>query len=136
LLKLYLDEVGSALVRERTRDARRLATSALAYVEARSALARRRRAGDIVPGEHRAIQRQLDADWGRLISLEVTDAVLKEATRVADRHVLRAYDAIHLGSAILLRASLGAAVVLGSWDDELDAAGRREGFDVIRAAAR
>ena len=136
MLKLYLDEVGSELVRERAREARRLATSALAYVEARSALARRRRAGDIVPAEHRAIQRQLDEDWRRFISLEVTGAVLKEATRVADKYVLRAYDAIHLGSAILLRSSLDAAVLLGSWDDELDAAARREGFDVIRDTAR
>ena len=62
--------------------------------------------------------------------------MLKEATRVADRYVLRAYDAIHLGSAILLRSSLDAAVLLGSWDDELDAAALREGFDIIRDTAR
>jgi len=128
--------VGSELVREHTREARRLATSALAYVESRSALARRRRAGDILPAEHRGILRQLDEDWRSLVSLAVTGAVLDEAVRIADKYVLRAYDAIHLASAITLRSSLEETILLASWDDELDAAAKREGFSVLRDMAQ
>lgn len=71
-----------------------------------------------------------------MVSLEVTGAVLDEAVRVADTHVLRAYDAIHLGSAITLRSSLEETIVLASWDDELDAAAKAEGFSVLRDAAQ
>jgi predicted nucleic acid-binding protein len=135
-VKLYLDELGSDLVRDEAGRADHLATSALAYVETRSALARRRRAGDIAPGDHRAILLQLDAEWPHFVSLEVTGPVLDEAARLADQYVLRPYDAVHLASALALRSRLETSVVLGSWDDDLDAAARREGFLVLRERPR
>ena len=66
----------------------------------------------MLPGEHRGILRQLDEDWRRVVSLAVTGAVLDEAVRVADKYGLRAYDAIHLASAITLRTSLEETILL------------------------
>jgi uncharacterized protein len=124
------------LVRERLTEIDRLATSAITYVEARSALARRRRAGDLSPAEYRRALSQFEAGWEQYFRLEVTQDVIGEAARLAERHFLRAYDAIHLGSAILLRSRLRTGVTLASWDDDLDVAATREGLLLLRPRRR
>ena len=136
LLKVYVDEEGSALVRERVGQAVGLATSAITYVEAHSALARRRHAGDLSPNDYRKAVWELSEGWERYHRLAVGDAVLGEAARLAKAHLLRACDAIHLGSAVLLRSRLQADVTLASWDDELDAAAAREGLQLLRPRRR
>ena len=108
----------------------------IAYVEARAALARRRHAGDLSPADHRRVVEDLDNDWERYIRLEVTEGLLREAAGVADQHRLREYDAIHLASAMLLRARAGGETTFASWDDVLDAAAAREGFPLLRARRR
>jgi hypothetical protein len=55
-----------------------------------------------------------------------------EAARLGVGHLLKAYDAVHLASAVLLRARLGTDVRLSSWDDELDRAAAREDFQLLR----
>jgi predicted nucleic acid-binding protein len=135
-LKLYIEEEGSGAVRDWLSDASRLASSAVTYVEVRSALARRRRGRGLSPTDRRAIIRKLGIDWQRYLVIEVGDAVLAEAVRLADRHLLRAYDAVHLASATVVRSQLGATIGVASWDDDLDAAAAREGFDVLRARRR
>jgi predicted nucleic acid-binding protein len=119
-------------VRDFIARAARLATSAITYVEVRSALARRWRARDLSLADYRDAVRQFENAWGRYVRIDVTDGVLAQAARLAEAHGLRAYDAIHLGSAILLRARIEAEVTLGSWDDELDAAALKEGLYVLR----
>jgi predicted nucleic acid-binding protein len=109
-----------------------VATSSIAYVEARAALARRRRAGDLTPGEHRRLVGELDSDWERYIRLEVTSELIRVAAALADRYPLRAYDAIHLASAVTARRRLGDDLVFACWDDALSAAASREGLDLAR----
>lgn len=131
-----MDEEGSALVRERVGQAIGLATSAITYVEAHSAFARRWHVGDLLPTDYRNAVREFSEGWERYLRLEVGEAVLAEAARLAKKHVLRAYDAVHLSSAVLLRSRLGGDLTLASWDDELDAAAVREGFQLLRARRR
>jgi uncharacterized protein len=128
LVKLYVAEDGSTLVRQAVADADRVATSGIAYVEARSALARRRREGGLLPLQHRRIVRVLDGDWGHYLRLDITEALIHQAAALAERHRLRAYDAIHLASASVLRGRLGTPVVFACWDATLEAAARREGL--------
>lgn len=47
LVKLYIDEAGAPIVRRAAREAELMATSEIAYVEMRAALARRHREGDL-----------------------------------------------------------------------------------------
>jgi len=131
-LKLYVTEVGSVTVQGWRAAASHLGSSALAYVEARAALARRRRARSLSPSEHRAVVQDLDVDWQHYLSIQPGAAVLSEAVQLVDKHGLRGYDAIHLASAIFLRRRLEETIAFASWDDELDAAAGREGFDVLR----
>lgn len=136
LLKVYVEEEGSALVRDHLSPAAGLATSAITFVEAHSALARRRNVGGLPPGDYRRAVREFSEGWEQYFRLEVGDEVLGEAARLAREHVLRAYDAIHLGSAVVFRSRVRTDVALASWDDELDAAARREGFSVLRSPRR
>jgi predicted nucleic acid-binding protein len=136
LLKVYIEEEGSALVRDQLDRATQLATSAITRVEVHTALARRRHGRDLPQAAYREVVRAFEADWERVLRLAVSDAVLGQATRLGAEHVLRAYDAIHLSSAVLLRTQIGGEVLLASWDDDLDAAALRERFAVLRPRRR
>lgn len=133
LVKLYIDEDGSPLVRWHVGQARLVATSMIAYVEARAAFARRRHEGRFTPGEYRRIVRALNTDWEHYILLEVTASLIREAADLAEVHRLRAYDAIHLASATVLKKRLAEAVLFASWDANLERAASREGLDLLRA---
>ena len=50
---------------------------------------------------------------------------------IAEKYHLRAYDAIHLTSAIVLKNRLSARVVFASWDAALDVAARQIGLELL-----
>lgn len=128
LLKIYFEEEGSDLVDQYLGRADVVATCWIAYVEARAAFARR-----LSPGERQRARVGLDHDWPRYLKIDVTEPLLREAALVAERYRLRAYDAVHLASARILRDRHGEAVTFGSWDLELDEAAARDGFVSLRA---
>ena len=136
LVKLYVDEAGSPTCRQAVADAQLVATSVVAYVEARAAFARRRRERALSPSIHRAIVRALDRDWGRYVRIEAGEALIHEAGSLAERHRLRGYDAIHLASAVLLKKRLAEPVVFSSWDVALATAARRVGLGLLPGRSR
>lgn len=119
-------------MREQVTNATAVATSVITYVEAHTALARRRRTGDLTTGEHRRLVGEFDSDWERYVRLEVTSELIRDAAALAGRYPLRAYDAIHLASAVTARRRLGDDLVFACWDDALCAAASREGLDLAR----
>jgi predicted nucleic acid-binding protein len=126
LIKLYVEEVGSAAVRALVADAAVVATCVLAYPEARSALARLRREGGLTEGEQAQARTDLDQDWGGFLALPV-DAVWRQAGDLADRHGLRGADSIHLASYLsLLGRKKELPVRFSSFDERLSLAARRE----------
>ena len=131
LVKLYVDEPGTPLVRKRVAEAQLVATATLAYVEARAAFARRYRERSFSGAEYRRIVRDLDRDWGHYLLLEVTEPLIREAAALAETHRLRAYDAVHLASARVLKRRLGATVLFASWDTDLESAAGREGLEPV-----
>jgi len=133
LVKLHVEEDGSPAVREAADRAEMVATSALAYVEARAAFVRRREEGTLSTGDYRRIVRDLDADWDRYLVVEVTDQLVREGARLAEAHRLKAYDAVHLASATTVRAEPTDPWVFASWDRSLERAARREGLAPLRA---
>lgn len=132
LVKLYVEEEGSPTVREAVAESETVATSMMAYVEARAAFARRRREGQLSSGEYRRTIRELEDDWEHYLLLEVTETLIRKAARLAEAHALRAYDAIHLASAKVLKERLGKPVLFASWDSNLLVAARREGLEPVR----
>ena len=136
LLKLYVAEEGTEVVRGALAEATVVGTSELAYLEARAALARRRRERDLTVSAQRHAVRDLDAEWNRYVVLAVHATLIRDAVRLAEVRRLRAYDALHLASARLLRDQVGSPVVFGCWDRQLERAARAEGFTPLSALRR
>jgi predicted nucleic acid-binding protein len=98
LVKLYVDEPASLDVVALVDDAAVVTTAAVAYAEARAALARRYREGVLSRRALATSIRHLDADWPALLVLDVDDALCRHAGELAQRHALRGYDAVHLSA--------------------------------------
>ena len=128
LVKLYSIEPESLEVRERLAEAEVVATSRVAYPEARSALARARRDGRMDQETHDARVAELDADFQDLLVIEVTPMLARSAGTLADRHALRGFDAVHLASAVAFRAGANSDVKLVCFDSRLKDAGTAEGL--------
>ena len=131
LVKLYVDEEGSPLVRSAVDQASLIATSAIAYVEARAAFVRRRHEGGLPARDYRRIIRDLDADWAHYLVVEITDSLIREGARLAETYRLRAYDAVHLASAAAMHGRIAESVVFASWDVGLDKAAKTEGLEPL-----
>jgi predicted nucleic acid-binding protein len=133
LVKLYVEETGSASFTEHMGNATVVATSWIAYAEARAAFGRRRRVGDLSPTEYRRAVRGFEADWERYVRFDVTIELIRDAAGVAERRHLRAHDAIHLASALAASRTLGGALLFACSDDRLNTAALREGLALSRA---
>lgn len=131
LVKLYVDEEGSLVVHGALQQAVVASTSALAYVEARSALARRRRESGLAATEYRRAVRSLDHDWAHYHRVRVTEQLIHKAAETAESFHLRAYDAVHLASALTVAARLETPVVFACWDTGLEEAARRAGLQAL-----
>jgi predicted nucleic acid-binding protein len=126
LVKLYVAEAGTDAVATAVERARALVTVRITYAEARAAFAQHARAKGIAPGALRRVVRQLDEEWGQYSVVEVTDALVRRAGALAERHRLRGYDAVQLSAAADLRGAGATDVEFASFDAPLNHAAQRE----------
>jgi len=127
LVKLYVEEDGSAAVRHLVEKADVVSSSVVAYAEARAALARQRREGGLSPAEQRRARADLDSDWPRLLALDVDQSVAQRAGDLAERHGLRGFDSLHLASFHLLVEEFPEEEVrFSSFDGKLNRAARHQ----------
>ena len=132
LVKLYVTESGSAIVRRWVDDAQRVVTACITYAEARAALARGRRIGALTPADLHRTTTELDSDWQGFGPVDVHEALALRAGRLAGEHGLRGYDAVQLAAALAVRPHEGD-YLFASFDDRLNAAAAMEG---LRVASR
>lgn len=111
VVKLYVEEGGAATVRRMVRDATQVGTSRVTYAEARAAFARRFRERGFSSSAYKELIRSFDEEWETYVRLDMTEPLIKFAGALAERHALRAYDAIQLASALTLQRALHAAPV-------------------------
>lgn len=135
LVKLYVDERGSAAVRRRERTAG-FVVSALARVEVPAALWRKARSREIAHADARMLTAAFEYDWyggngepSRFAAVAAAGAVIADAARLCESHDMRAFDAVQLASALALAAD--DPVVLASFDARLNAAAAAEGLAVM-----
>jgi len=95
-----------------------------------SALARRRRKGDLSLRAYAVASRQFEAEWAAFVRVDVTDDVLAGARRLVERHPLRGFDAIYVASAITFAGDIGVAVTFAGADRRQLEAARAEGLAV------
>ena len=129
IVKRYIQETGTTWVQALADPAagNRLYVARITAVEVISAVARRQRGGNLTAAEAATILSQfrqdLVAEYG---IVEITPALLSDAMNLAERHGLRAYDAVRLAAIIELHVSRTAGglapITLVSADQELNAA--------------
>jgi uncharacterized protein len=133
LVKLYVEETGSADVRALVHAASVVATSVVAYAETRAALARLRRERLLTARQLATLRRQFDEQWEQYLALEATDSLCRAAGDLAERYGLRGFDSIHLASfqEVARRGGL-TQTRFSSFDDTLNRAARK----LLRALRR
>lgn len=98
LAKLYSEEAGSAKIARLVANATVVATSALAYPEVRSALARKRRERRLTARQLETARELFESDWAMLLVLACDDALARSAGALAEKHAIRGADAVHLAA--------------------------------------
>lgn len=127
LVKRYVSEPGSPLVRGLFVRKRKVAVSRLAWPEVVAATARRRREGTLPALEHERILERLAADLSSFTVVEVRPATLNAVPGLCARHPLRAYDAVQLAAALVLRQT-ASAIDFWTTDHALRLAALAEGL--------
>jgi predicted nucleic acid-binding protein len=127
LVKRYVAEAGSPLVRGLFARRRMVAVSRIAFAEVAAAAARRRREGALSAHQHARLLDRLEADFSSFVVVEVRQATLGAVPGLCARHPLRAYDAVQLAAALTLRRA-SPAVDFWTTDHALGRAARAEGL--------
>jgi uncharacterized protein len=131
LVKLLLhDEDGGDVVREVIAATDMNFTSRISHPEARAALAASHRAGRLAANDHTRSKRDLDRAVASLRIVELRAGLARAAGDVAERFQLRAYDAVHLASALVVD---GGDTVVVTWDTTLARAASAAGLGVAPA---
>ena len=127
IVKVYVEEAASDRVRELVFEAEALLTARITYAEVRAAFARCRRERLLSTSGLRTLTRRLDEEWGRYSVVEVSDAVVRHAAVLSERHALRAYDSVQLAAALTAGDVIGS-LQFGCFDDRLARSAHREGL--------
>lgn len=123
LVKLYIEEENSAIVRKAVEEADDTATCVVTYAEARAALARRRRESALKEAGYRTAVEALDEDWRAFTRLEVNDGLARLAGVLAEQKSLRGFDAVHLAAALTLQQQVGDVAFMAFDKRLVEAAG-------------
>ena len=125
LIKLLIDEVGTAEAAEIWDQPDVLAAARVAHVEARAALAAARRQRRITVAVARNASAGLEVLWSQLSVVEIDEGLMRLAGDLAIAHHLRGYDAVHLAAAHIVGAE-----VFSSADRLLCSAADASGFHI------
>ena len=126
LIQRFVVEEGSPRVNSLLMREGVAASAKIAYAEVYAGLSRKRREGHLSQTLYTLACRQFESDWPAYIQVELRDEVLALARELIQRHPLRAYDAIHLASALSLQTGLGEEVTFVVADDRLLRAAQAE----------
>ncbi|MGH7854952.1 MAG: type II toxin-antitoxin system VapC family toxin [Candidatus Binatia bacterium] len=131
LVKRFVQEKGSPVVHSLFKSAAGVATAKIAYAEIFAGLNRKLRERDLSKAQYSVACRQFENDWHAYVRVELQDDILLLARDLIQRHPLKGFDAVHLGSALCLRAALGEEMSFAAADKNLLRAAQIEKFDTI-----
>ena len=134
LIKRYIEEEGTERVLRLTEDSTgvQIIILDITPLEARSALRRRQREGDISEADAHKILEQIETDVSSSFLVQPsTSAVIEDGTRLIDRYALRAYDALQLAGCLVTREQVPGPVTFVCADVRLCEAAIQEGMAVL-----
>ena len=124
IVKQYVDEAGSAEVREAVAQSDISGTSVISRAEVIATFQKTIRVGVLRNEEATKLRRTFDRGWPDLVRTRVTERLVLHASELAWVHGLRGYDAVHLASAAAWQQALGRNVTVASFDKALWEAAR------------
>jgi hypothetical protein len=104
--KRYVQELGSDVVAEWCERADEIGLAAIALTELVSAFCRLQREGKITDQQYQQLKNALLSDIEDAAIADMTPTVIHQAVLSLEGNVLRAMDAIHIGSAVALQADV------------------------------
>lgn len=131
LLKLYITEAESDLLKARMLEAEAVAVCRIAWAEAYAALSRRARE---VPEDAAVIEQAkaaLAADWSHFVVLEIDQPLVEKAGEYADTFALRGYDSIQLASAFETGRISQSPILFACFDARLNKAAKLLGMSCL-----
>ena len=129
LVKLYIEETGTDLVQEFANKSKILATSIVAYAEARAAFKRGLNEKIIEDKKYSICCQNLRNDWNHYLKVNIDNHLILLAGDLAERHNIRGFDSIHMASAIILKTKVNINdIVFLCWDKKLLEAAIKEGL--------
>jgi uncharacterized protein len=137
LMKRYTKEKGSAWVISLFRpfSNNRIHVAEITYVEVISALSRRHRGKSISTSKYKkAVDRFRRNFKSKFFATDIDTQLIEIASNLAEKHILRGYDAVQLGCAVQLhqlrqKAKLSPFIFVSA-DDALNQAALNEGLTV------
>jgi predicted nucleic acid-binding protein len=137
LVKIYADEPGH----EQIRSLSTLVISQLARVEVPAALWRKHRTGQLTTEQVGVLLAEFEADHDgtldcpeRFAVVPVSEVIVEVAARLTGVHGLRAYDAMQLATAQLVKSADPDCRTFAAYDKDLRAAAVGEGFALLPSA--
>jgi uncharacterized protein len=127
IVKILVDEDGTAAARDLWARASRALSSLVMYPETVASLAAARRNGRLDLRAHRSARDQFESLWAEVIPVACGLDTVLLAADLAESDGLRGCDAIHLASALSVGLS---ELVFVAWDRDLSTAARRNGLAV------
>lgn len=130
VISWHLEEPGRhELVRRAIEAADAVASSLLTYAEVQAGFARARREQRLTSARHARASSDFDRDWRNYAKIQATNRLVHLAGDLAQTHALKAYDAVHLASALTLRDRVPDTISFSTWDERLARAAASEGLE-------
>lgn len=130
LIKRYIHENGSEQVVALLDEFPIIGTAVLTQVEMASAMAKAVRLGWVDETEIAAAWQDFISHWLSYTRLPNSTVILERAASLIWRHGLRAYDAVHLASAMIWKDMTGDEVTFACYDRTLAEAALQEGLQI------
>lgn len=131
LIKRFVSEKGSPLVQTVVGRDETVATAKIAYAEIFAGLTRKLREGNLSRAQYGLACRQFESDWQAYLRVELQDSILLLARDLIRRYPLRGFDAVHLASAVSLKAALGEDITFAAADARLLRAAAAENLESL-----
>jgi uncharacterized protein len=119
LIKLYIQEAGTADVEQLLKQTNLSGTALICHVEIAATLAKLVRLKSLRRKPAQIAFQNFLTDWPTLIQIQINPSLLTQASNFAWVHSLRGYDAIHLAAAYTWQNLLGESLTFATYDQHL-----------------
>ncbi len=131
LMKLYVEELHTELMRKTCDQSSSILVSDITWVEMRSALALRIRTHQISEADAEAALQKLRSEWLSYQALELDASIFETAGNYAATFQLRAYDSVQLACAQNANIALSGGMTFCCFDKALNNAAKVLGMKVL-----